>query len=355
MMQANALYYSADLTIEEKVGQLLMVHFRGEIANTESDKMIRDLHVGGIIYYKWSNGLHNPQQVKNLSLQLQKSAKIPLLIAVDQEGGRVNRLINGFEIYPSNREVSLTGDVDKVNNNAFNCGKQLVNVGINMNLAPVVDVDSNPLNPVIGDRSYSNHPAVVAIFGKAAVLGYQKAEIIPVLKHFPGHGDTLVDSHQGLPIVNKKLKELEKTELYPFQELIPLVDVIMTAHIIVPFLDATQCATLSEIILTEHLRKKMGFSGVIMSDSLVMQGVLDCCGNVNEAAIRAFNAGCDILLLGGRQLISTQQNLELDSKGVALLHRSLVEAVKSGVISESRLDEAVERILALKNRQLQKQ
>lgn len=355
-VQVQAVYYaSSDMSVEEKVGQVLMVHFRGESANACSDRLIRDLHVGGIIYYRWSNGLHNPRHVKHLSKTLQASAKIPLLIAVDQEGGRVNRLTEGFTVYPSNREIAKSGDLERAKKNAYHCGMQLLHAGINMNLAPVVDVDSNPLNPVIGDRSYSNQAHIVAMFAEAALSGYQQAGIIPVLKHFPGHGDTGVDSHSGLPTITKALAALEKTELYPFRELIHLADVIMTAHIVVTELDSTQCATLSEIILTDLLRKKMGFQGVIISDSLVMKGVLDCCGTIEEAALRAINAGCDIILLGGLQLDGSEKGMELSTNDVARIHKSLVSAVLSGALPQSRLNEAVERILSLKNRHVPKE
>lgn len=334
------------MTLEEKVGQVMMVHFYGEAANSESDRLIQDLHIGGIIYYKWANSLHSPAQVKQLSEQLQSLSKIPLLIAVDQEGGRVNRLTSGFQTFPSNRTVT---DENQAYCTAYLTGKQLFAVGINMNLAPVVDVDSNPQNPVIGDRSFSPDPKIVARFGLAALNGCCDANVIPVLKHFPGHGDTTIDSHRGLPIVGKTINELQEVELYPFRKLAPFAPVIMTAHLVVPAFDPDRCATLSKKVITELLRKDMGFSGVVITDSLVMQGVLDCCeGSVEEASLHALNAGCDILLLGGRQL-SGENPHDLSAEEISRIHKSLVEAVKNGSLSEERLDEAVQRILNLKN------
>lgn len=333
------------MTLEEKVGQLLLVHFNGGEANDDAKKLIQELHVGGFIYYNWANGLHSPEQVKRLSSSLQKLASIPLLIAVDQEGGRVARLKEGFTSFPSNQKLAETGDPLLANRNAFAMGKELRAVGININLAPVVDIDSNPSNPVIGDRSYGKTPEVVIAFAKQALEGFHQAGMLTTLKHFPGHGDVDVDSHHDLPVVNKSLEELAKMELLPFTSLADQTDAVMTAHILVPAIDPNNCVTLSKKALT-LLRNQIGFEGVIISDSLVMEGLFKKGYTIDEIAIRALAAGCDILLLGGKLL--NESGRELTTKDVKRIHQSLMNAVKSGRISEERVNESVERILKLK-------
>ncbi len=338
-----------EMTLSEKVGQLLMVHFRGEEAGLDAQTLIQEVHVGGIIYYNWANGLHSPSQVQKLSASLQQLASIPLLIAVDQEGGRVNRLQNGFTIFPSNQEIAMTGDPSLAESNAFITGKELLSVGVNMNLAPVVDINSNPQNPVIGSRSFGETPFIVISFAKRALLGYHKAGIITSLKHFPGHGDVGKDSHHELPILKKSKEELLKTELRPFKELASQADTIMTAHLLVPALDEKNCTTLSKSSL-DILRNEMHFQGVIISDSLVMEALLQNSLSIEEAAIDAINAGCDLLILGGKQLIGTHADLELKVSDVQKIHQALLQAVQSGRLSEERLNDALNRVLQLKTR-----
>lgn len=346
---------SQEFTLEEKVGQLLMVHFLGEIANDDAKALIQDTKIGGIIYYNWSNGLHNKPQVKNLSESLQQLAlnnriSIPLFIATDQEGGRVARLKHGFTEFPSNKALALKEDLSLIEKSAFVMGNELLSVGINMNLAPVVDINSNPLNPVIGDRSFGDNPEIVIACGERALNGFGKAKIMTVMKHFPGHGDTQVDSHIDLPVINKSLEELQQLELLPFIELKAYSDAIMTAHLLVPSLDLDNCTTLSEKTLT-YLREEIGFKGLIISDSLVMEGVCKKYKTIDEVAIQALKVGCDVLLLGGRQLGGNHE-MELSAKDIQRIHGSIVKAVQDGYISEERVDQALERILKLKQQYL---
>jgi beta-N-acetylhexosaminidase len=340
-----------DMTLEEKVGQLLMVHFNGEIANEDAKALVQETKVGGIIYYNWSNGLHSPQQVQVLSSGLQRLTEknphpIPLLIAVDQEGGRVARLKEGFTQFPGNKTIGETGNPQLAKDVAFTIGQELVAVGVNMNLAPVVDVNSNPSNPVIGTRSFSDQAETVVAFGEKALLGYREAHVIATLKHYPGYGDVTVDPHADLPVVHKTKEELERVELVPFAKLAPFADAIMTAHILVPAFDPENCSTLSEKTL-KYLRETIGFQGVIVSDSLVMEGVLKKCGSVDEAAIQALNAGCDVLILGGKLLVGNRSN-ELTVSDVQRIHGAIIKAVEIGRISEARVDEAVGKILKMK-------
>ncbi len=339
------------MSLEEKVGQVLMVHCRGEVVGDDAKTLVQDVKVGGIIYYNWANGLTSPEQVRALSLSFQKLAMenrhaIPLLIAADQEGGIVARLQSGFTQFPGNRALGETGNPNLAEEAAFAIGQELQSVGINMNLAPVVDVNSNPKNPVIGVRSFGEEPEIVAAFGEKSLAGFKQAGIVATLKHFPGHGDTAIDSHEDLPIVHKSLTELKQMELFPFAKLASSADAIMTAHILVPALDPQNCSTLSEKTLS-YLREEIGFQGVIVADSLIMGGILKN-HSVDEASILALNAGCDLLILGGRLLEGERTGLELTVADIQRIHGAIVQAVKDGTLSEAKLDQALERVLKLK-------
>lgn len=327
-----------EMPLEHKVGQIMMVHFNGCEANEDARFLVEQLGVGGIIYYKWANGLDSLPQVRHLSAGLQKMAKIPLLIAADQEGGRVVRLEGeGFTKPPSAQQIGSDNHPDLARRWALQVGEEMLAAGVNTNLAPVVDVNSNPDNPVIGDRSYGNTVSIVSALAKKAIEGYQQAGILTTIKHFPGHGDTKTDSHTDLPVV-------EKLELAPFEQLAPFSDMVMTAHLMAPSLDPVNCTTLSEPSISKL--RQMG-AKVIMTDSLIMEGVLKQARSVDQAAILAFNAGHDILLLGGKQLAG-QAKRELSLRDIEQIHAALVLAVKTGEIKEARLNESVKRILELK-------
>lgn len=340
------------LTLEEKVGQLLIVHFNGQEANEEATKLIREAHVGGFIYYPWANGLLNPYQVHQLSAGLQDIAKkqpshIPLFITTDQEGGMVNRFKNGFTTFPANLAVGQTLP-ELAGAEAKAIGKELLAVGVNMNLAPVVDINSNSENPIIGIRSFGSDPKSVALYGKYALKGYKRSGVISVLKHFPGHGDTTADSHEKLPVIKHDKAHLLQVELYPFATLASKADVIMTAHLFVPELDAENPATFSKKIISGLLRNELKFNGLIMTDSLVMQGIMDCCPTIEEAAIRSLEAGHDLILLGGKQLAEHQKGFELTVEDILKIHKAIVDAVRSGRIPQEQIDRSVQRILKLK-------
>jgi beta-N-acetylhexosaminidase len=340
-----------ELSIEEKVGQLLIVHFNGEDANSKARQLIEEAHVGGFIYYNWSNGLNSPEQVQRLSNGLQRMADrhphhIPLFISIDQEGGPVNRLSNGFTAFPGNRALAKTGNIEYALQCAYATGLELRAVGINMNLAPVVDVDSAKL-PVIGIRAFSGSPQEVVDYGKSMLAGFQQSSVIATLKHFPGYGDVTIDPHDGLPTVFKSRQELDKCELVPFCALSKQTDAVMSAHIMLPAIDPERCATLSPIIIQGILRKEFEYKGLIMTDSLIMRGVTDSCADVAEAAILAFLAGHDILVLGGKLLDQLGQ-AELTVPEVLAIHQRLVEAVRTGRIREETLNASVKRILDTK-------
>lgn len=346
----------SDLTLEAKVGQIIMAHFHGNYANENARVLLQDVGVGGIILYNFSNELQDPAQVRKLTRGLVEMSqasptKTPPLIAIDQEGGIVSRLKreNKFTEFPGNRAVAMTGDSDLARKCAYAMGKEMRAVGITMNLAPVVDVD-DASEPVIGIRSFAKTADLVTEFGGKALQGYHEAEMLTCLKHFPGIGNASLDSHLELPILNKSADELIEAELQPFFALAKDTDAIMSAHVLIPQIDGKYCATLSEKILNGIVRKKLHFKGAIISDSLVMQAVLkNCDGSLKEAAILALKAGCDLLILGGKQLVRTSEQ-ELGVQDIQQIYLAIVDAVKEGRISEDRLNTAVSRILKMKEK-----
>ncbi|PRX41308.1 beta-N-acetylhexosaminidase [Planifilum fimeticola] len=341
------------MTLEEKVGQLFMVHVYGrtptdpdyEEINLEEKRggrnfkeVIEKYHVGGVIYFNWTDNIGTPidaKQVNALSNGLQKIAmkqrmQIPLFISTDQEGGLVARVTEPATVFPGSMATGATRSVQYAGKSAEIMARELKSLGINMDLAPVLDVNVNPANPVINVRSFSEDPDLVSKMGVAQVKGFQGQNIVATAKHFPGHGDTDVDSHYGLPIIHHDRETLEKVDLKPFRAAIDAgIDAIMTAHIVVPALDDSGLpATLSKPILTDLLRREMGFDGLIITDSLGMSGA-----NVlppERVPVEAFKAGADILL---------------NPPDVDLAYNAVLNAVKSGEISKKRLDESVFRIL----------
>ncbi len=324
------------MTLEEKVGQLLIVHFNGKAFNEEALELIHKAHVGGFIYYNWANGLESPAQVEALSRSLQAHAKYPLFIAIDQEGGNVTRLSQGFTTFPGNKQIGETNNPALAEEAARTMAKEMLAVGINVNFAPVVDIHALPNNRSFGDTSEK-----VIEFAKRALHGYRQEHMICCLKHFPGMGKVTLDPHEDLPILNK----LEESELLPFKELGDEADMIMTGHVLIPSLDEENCVTLSSKILKEFLSD---YKGIIISDSLNMEGVLKKTGSPTLAALLAFEAGSDILLLGGKILNGSKTGFELTSKDIIAIHKALVDAVQTGRITEERLNHSLNKILTLK-------
>lgn len=316
------------LTIAFKVGQILIGQFEGQEVNEEARELVQDLHIGGVIYYSWLNGLTSPEQVRDLSSGLQSLASTPLLIAVDQEGGRVARLKKRFTQFPGNGFIT---NEEQARETGRTLGKELTAVGVNLNLAPVVDTLFDPASP-IGSRSFGSDPLKVTQFASAMIGGFHEFGLLSTLKHFPGLGAVKVDSHLDLPVL-----EEVGDGMIPFLSLKNETDLIMTAHILIPSLDPDHCATLSEKIL----KLLDPFEGVILSDSLDMEGVVKQAGSIPEAAILALNAGCDLLLVGG-----TGFNIGI----IRQVHAALVDAVQTGRISEERLDVAYNKVQKLKGK-----
>ena len=281
------------------VGPLFMVGIPGPRVDRGVQQLVRDLRVGGIILF--ARNLERPEQVWELTRDLQQEALAagdpPLLIAVDQEGGAVQRLKKPFTRTPAARELGTGSTPEEVAALSRTVSRELALVGINMNLAPVLDVARKPECPQWG-RSYSSDPEQVAAFGEAAIRGYLEGGVIPVAKHFPGLGDTMVDSHQVLPAAQDPDPE-RTTDLLPFRRAVAAgVPAIMTAHLRVPAWEV-QTATLSSVALKDWLRRRLGFNGVIITDDLEMGAVAGAAATP-AAAGQAFTAGADLLLICGQ-------------------------------------------------------
>jgi beta-N-acetylhexosaminidase len=346
------------MTLEEKVGQLFITYAYGETADTtnpadvaanrkawgvdNAQQLIDRYHLGGIIYYAWSNNVNNPRQIAGLSNGIQRAeagqrVPIPALIATDQEGGIVARVGPPATQFPGNMALGAGRSTDDANQAASITGQELKALGINQDYAPVSDVNVNAQNPVIGVRSFGSDPGLVAGMASAQVDGYQGAGIAATAKHFPGHGDTDVDSHIALPTINHTRDQWEQIDKPPFQAGIDHgIDVIMTAHITVPALDPTPGlpATLSKPIMTGILRQEMHFNGVIVTDALGMGGVSGQFGD-DKVPVMALNAGVDMLLKSPDGKLDLQYN-------------SVLDAVRNGDIPMWRINQSVARILRLK-------
>ncbi|NLX36467.1 MAG: hypothetical protein GXY68_07260 [Chloroflexi bacterium] len=345
--RASALL--AQMTLEQKVGQLLLVHFRGPALSDDLRTLIEQHHVGGIVLFSAEGNIVSVEQLVGLINAAQGAAVaqpggVPLLVAVDQEGGAVARLRNGVAVVPGQMAVAAGGSVEAARELYRINAQQLQALGINMNLAPVVDVNTNPANPIIGTRAFGADPAQVAAYGRAAIEAYQAGGIAATAKHFPGHGDTDVDSHLALPALGHSREQLEAVDLPPFREAIAAgVDAIMTAHLLVPAIDddPTRPATLSPQVVTGLLRQELGYEGVIVSDAMGMRAITGLLP-LPEAAVRAVQAGVDVLSFGGEGLRSPLVQGEV--------HQRLVAAVQNGEIAPERIDEAALRVLTLKAR-----
>jgi beta-N-acetylhexosaminidase len=343
-----------EATLEEKIGQMLIVHFNGSTINQNARQLIQEAHVGGFIYFRWANELDNPGQVKKLSLDLQELAKasgnIPLWICIDQEYGPVNRFNNGFTPFPGSRAFANHNRPNLAKQWAQAIGKELLEVGINVNFAPVIDVSSHPETSYMTQRCFGDTPEVVISFAKPTLEGFAQAAILAVPKHYPGYGDTAIDPHEDLPWLYKSLEELEKVDLQPFIQLSSYADAFMTAHIMVPAFDSHYCATLSKNVIHEYLRQKINFQGLIFTDSLAMQGLLNNAQSIEEAAILAIQAGCDILILGGKQINSSQQGFEFSVLDNLRICKAIKQAVENGRLSIETINSAFNRILHFKKK-----
>ncbi|MFS0692900.1 glycoside hydrolase family 3 protein [Streptomyces nitrosporeus] len=343
------------MSLEEKVGQLFVMRVYGhsatapdqadidanlsEIGVRTAAELISNYHVGGIIYFAWAHNTRDPHQIADLSNGIQRAGlagptPLPLIVSTDQEHGIVCRVGEPATLMPGAMALGAGGSRSDARTAGRVAGAELAALGINQNYAPVADVNVNPANPVIGVRSFGSDPEAVAGMVAAQVKGYQSAGIASAAKHFPGHGDTSTDSHTGLPYIHHTREEWEELDAPSFRAAIAAgIDSIMTAHIVVPALDPSEDpATLSRPILTGILREELGYDGVVVTDSLGMEGVRTKYGD-ERVPVLALLAGVDQLL---------------NPPDLRVAWNAVLEAVKSGELSEARVEESVLRILRLK-------
>ncbi|MFK7695954.1 beta-N-acetylhexosaminidase [Paenibacillus sp. HJGM_3] len=328
-------------TLRQKIGQLLQCGFDGYMPNEDILRLIREHAIGGVILF--ARNVRDNEQVARMNAQLQQAAQDagtePLWISIDQEGGMVARLTEGVALMPGNMAISAGGTAEAAYQAANITGQELRALCINLNFAPDLDVNINPNNPVIGVRSYGESPERVAEFGAQAIRGLQDADVVAAAKHFPGHGDTDVDSHLDLPTIHHDRERIDRVELVPFRRAIEAgVDSIMSSHIYFPAFEPDRLpATLSRRVLTGLLREELGYDGVIMTDCMEMNAIAVHYGTV-QAAVMAIEAGADMVLLSHRHDLQ-----------YAVIE-AVAEAVASGRLTEARLDASVRRLLALKRR-----
>jgi len=348
------------VTLKDKIGQLLIVGFKGTELNPKNPivQAILEKYISGVILFDYNfqtktyqHNIKNPQQLQNLTQELQKYAQqaetlLPLLIGIDYEGGKVNRLKEtyGFPKTLSAAEIGLGTDEQAVHY-AQQMAKTLKDSGINLNFAPVLDINNNPTNPIIGklDRSFSEDPKKISHFARIFSSVHQANKIISTYKHFPGHGSSTGDTHKGFVDITDTWKEYE---LEPYIELMRNQNsnnyfMIMTSHVVHRGLDSQGYpASLSERITTELLRKKLNFQGVVITDDLQMKAIADHYG-LEETVVLAINAGADLLVFGN-QLVAEPVD---PKKIVDIIYRAII----MGKISENRIDESYQRITKLKN------
>lgn len=327
------------MTLKEKVGQMILAGIDGTELDAQAKRMIGEDKIGGVILY--GNNISDLKGMVSLVNSIKRENApnpAPIFVSVDQEGGRVSRLPREYVKMPANATVGRTGSAELAGTMGRLLARELLSAGFNMDFAPVLDVNSNPDNPVIGDRSFGSSASLVTKLGLAEMKGLREGGVIPVVKHFPGHGDTSVDSHLELPVVDKTPAQLAKLEWVPFQAAVKNdVEAVMVAHILFPKIDPDKPGSLSEEIVGKLLRGDLGYKGVVITDDLGM-GAIAKHYTLAEAALDAIRAGADILLVGHGY----------DNERT--IYQAVLQSVKNGSVAESRIDESVYRILELKSR-----
>lgn len=326
-----------NMTLDEKIGQMITIGIDGYSVDDTAKQLITDKKVGGVILFK--DNISDSNQLLQLINDIKginSTNKIPIFISVDQEGGRVNRLPSEIKSLPSNEIIGNKNDNKLAYDIGKNIGYALGSFGFNMDFAPVLDVNSNPNNTVIGDRSFSNDKDKVASLGASEINGFKDSNIISVAKHFPGHGDTATDSHYALPIINKTLDELKSVEFVPFKKAIEeKVPAIMVSHILMPQIDANNPASMSKTIITDILRKDLKFDGLIVTDDMTMGAVTNDL-DITTACINAINAGADLLL------VCHGYDNEIN------VINAIKDSINNEIISIDTINKSVYRILSLK-------
>ncbi|MCC7125124.1 MAG: beta-N-acetylhexosaminidase [Acidobacteria bacterium] len=326
------------LATRRAIGQLLIGSFPGRTVPADLRALAREFDLGGVILF--SRNVEAPEQVSEVAAEAEMLGReLPAWVSVDQEGGRVARLKAPFTEWPPMATLGRAGSDDLAERFAAALAAELSAVGITLDYAPVLDIHTNPKNPVIGDRALAESAAEVARLGRAVIRGLQSAGVAACGKHFPGHGDTSTDSHLELPLVEHPPDRLRAVEFEPFRAAIAeQVAFIMTAHVLVPSLDEQRPATLSADVVQALLREELGFDGVILSDDLEMKAVA-ATWSIPEAAVEAIRAGCDGLLICSGDVDLQARTLE-----------ALIHAAEDGRIPAKRLDSAMQRLRAAKGR-----
>jgi beta-N-acetylhexosaminidase len=329
------------MTLDEKIGQMLMVGINGIIAGSDAKEVIHNLHAGGIIFY--GSNIKTPNQTVDFTNQLKamnQSAKnpLPLFISVDEEGGMVDRMPSPILKMPSAFAIGKKDDPEFAYSACETLGEAVRDLGFNMNYAPVLDVVKDPAASAIGERSFGTDPHLVSRIGVAAMKGIHSKNVIPVVKHFPGYGSVNVDAHQDLPTVEYGRNQLEENDWLPFKNAIQNdADVIMVTHELVAGLETTYPASMSTTIMTNMLRDQLGFKGVIMTDDMTMGAITKRYG-LQTAAVTSVQAGADVVMI----------SFHKDEQTNAF--HALKQAVVKGTLSEQRIDDSVYRIMELKQK-----
>jgi beta-N-acetylhexosaminidase len=330
--------------LRRRIGQLLIGSFSGVDVPAELRSLAREFDLGGVTLFERLGNIESPEQVAGLAFDARSlGVEWSAWVGIDQEGGRVARLRSPFTEWPPMAVLGRSDDADLAARFARALAAELAAVGISLDYAPVLDIHTNPKNPVIGDRALGDRPETVAKLGRAIIEELQRAGIAACGKHFPGHGDTAADSHLELPIVEHPPDRLRAVEFLPFQAAIEAhVAFIMTAHVLVTTIDDERPATLSRRIVKDILRDELKFRGVIVSDDLEMKAIADRY-SPDEAAVEAIAAGCDAVLICGQ---GKAANIEL--QGQAL--EALIHAVEGERLPLKRVEEALARNIQAKER-----
>jgi beta-N-acetylhexosaminidase len=327
------------MTLDMKLGQMLIVQFVGPDYSLDLHSMISQYHVGAVLIFDANQNIISKTQLKALIQQMQKNSPLPLAIATDQEGGYVNRLLKLNGQRPSAASIGATNNPEQARAAGIQDAQDLSYYGINLNLAPVIDVDNNSNSELHQDqRTYGNNPTLVTQMAGAYLQGLQQSgKVIGTLKHFPGLGDVAVDPHLGVPQLTRPKDQLEQIDWAPYRTLIQQgnVHAIMVTHEIVTAIDKTQPSTLSSKVVTGILRNEFHYQGVIITDSLTMQSIIDYVPE-DQAAALAIEAGSDLLMGASKPA------------DVAAMINGIKQAIHAGTISERRIDESVRRILMMK-------
>jgi len=319
---------------QDSLGQLFMVGIPQPTLDSQTRTLLQELRPGGIILFR--RNYTTPDALAALCAELHSLfPDRPPLIALDHEGGRVHRLNPPFTHFPAAVHLGSADSASLAHQVGLAMGNELRSVGIDLDFAPVLDVLTNTANTVIGDRAFSSDPYQVALLGCALARGLRESGVIPCGKHFPGHGGTLIDSHEGLPRDERSTEELTRVDLYPFQQAIAEgLEMIMTAHVLYPALDPALPATLSPKIITDLLRQQMHYQGIVITDDLEMGAIIRH-ATVADAAVEALNAGADVLL------VCHKIELALAAREACL------RALESGALLRERVEQATRRIAAL--------